>query len=160
MSYVLGKERDVDVDGAFRRYRRYLAENKSAFPASAYALASADWYFDFGDRRCPHDSWLESATLAEPSSGARHEVRASVLTLRLLGAYHDGHIEFLYPDVAAYKLAMPYAAQGQGDWRYDEFRVTPEGRVIHEIEWAAFGHTGNWLVEASDVIHRWIPYDA
>lgn len=157
MAYVLAKQRDADVVAAFREYRSYLSENAARFPPSAYELATSEWYFDFGDRRCPHDAWLQSATLHEPSTGSRNEFRSSTLTVHLLGAYHDGYIEFVYPQVCAYELNMPYAAQGQGDWRYDEFRAADSGRVIHEIEWATLGYTGRWLIEAADVMHKWIP---
>jgi hypothetical protein len=157
MTYVLAQQRDSDVATAFENYRAYLHGNRTAFPSSAYALATSDWYFDFADRRCPHDSWLESVTIADPSSGSRHELRSSTLIVRLLGAYHDGHIEFVYPEVQAYDLSMINLNQGHGDWRYDEFRLSETGRVIHEIEWATFGDTGRWLIEASDVFHRWIP---
>jgi hypothetical protein len=153
--YVLSKQRGVGAVGAFRQYRIYLSENASRFPPSAYELATSDWYFDFSDHRCPHDAWLESATLHEPSTGSRHELRSLTLKLRLLGAYHDGFIELEYPEVQAYELVMPYTAQGQGDWRYDEFRVADSGRVIHEIEWATFGQSGRWLIEAADVIYKW-----
>ena len=87
----------------------------------------------------------------------RSELRSSTLTVHLLGAYHDGYIEFVYPEVRAYELSAPFAVQGHGDWRFDEFRVADGGGVIHEIEWAAFGHTGRWLIEAADVTHKWIP---
>jgi hypothetical protein len=87
MSYVLEKQRDIDVVAAFREYRAYLASHASQFPPSAYELATSDWYFDFNDHRCPHDAWLESATFSEPSTGSRNELRISTLTVRLLGAY-------------------------------------------------------------------------
>ena len=157
MSYVLAEQRDADVVAAFREYRAYLSENANSFPPSAYELAMSDWYFDFSDHRCPHDAWLQSATFHEPSTGSCSEIRSSTLTVHLFGAYHDGYIEFVYPEVRAYELSAPFAVQGHGDWRYDEFRVAEGGGVIHEIEWAAFGHTGRWLIEAADVIQKWIP---
>jgi hypothetical protein len=81
----------------------------------------------------------------------------STLTIRLLGTYPDGHIEFSYPDIHDYDLRGTQTSQGQGDWRYDEFRLGAAGRVIHEIEWASFGRANRWLIEASDVFYRWIP---
>jgi hypothetical protein len=160
MAFILAEQRDADVDAAFESYHRYLRDNKARFPPSAYALATADWYFAFSDRRCPHDAWLEAAVFEEPSTGERHENRSSKLTVTLLGAYHDGYIEFVYPEVYAYQIDMPYAADGHGDWRYDEFRVGEQGQLVHEIEWAAARPTGRWLIEASDVLHRWIPRKA
>ena len=149
MSYVLAQQRDRDVVAAFANYRAYLHDNKTLFPPSAYALATSDWYFDFGDRRCPHDSWLESATIGEPSTGLRSELRHSTLSIRLLGAYHDGYIEFFYPEVHAYDLNTANVNQGHGDWLFDEFRLGANGRVIHEIEWASFANTGRWIIGLS-----------
>jgi hypothetical protein len=160
MSYILARERDQDVSKAFRNYERYLAENAARFPPSAYALATSNWYYDPSDHRCPHDAWLESATLLEPSSGLRREIRSTSLTLRLLGAYHDGHIEISYAEVFAYQLDMHRVTQGHGDWRYDEFRVTEHGRLLHEIEWAHARDTGRWVIEASDIHFKWVPYAA
>jgi hypothetical protein len=87
--------RDDDVVRAFRRYREYVESAKDSFPPSAYALAISEWHFNPEDHRCPHDAWLESLHLSEPSSGERHEIRTLSLRLRLLGAYHDGYIELL-----------------------------------------------------------------
>jgi hypothetical protein len=153
--YILSAQRDADVAGSFRRYRDYLSENRSRLPPSVYALAMSDWYFDFEDHRCPHDAWLESAEFSEPSSGSRSEIRSSMLTVRLLGAFQDGHIELTYAGVRAYELKMPGVACGHGDWRYDEFRVADEGGVVHEIEWSAAGLVGRWQIVAADVIYQW-----
>jgi hypothetical protein len=157
MTYILAKERDSDASAAFERYAEYLHAHKTQFPPSAYALTTSDWYFNFQDRRCPHDSWLEAISVCEPSEGKRNEIRASKITVLLLGAFQDGQIEFVYSDVQSYSLSMENLRQGHGDWRYDEFRLSESGKVIHEIEWASFGANGRWLIEASDVIHRWIP---
>lgn len=59
------------------------------------------------------------------------------MTIRLLGAYHDGYIELVYPDVYSDELAGMHVGRGHRDLRYDEFRVGEQGRVIHEIEWAS-----------------------
>jgi len=62
MTFLLTSDgRERDVVSAFRRYREYLKSQRSAFPPSAYALATSDWYFDPQDHRCPHDAWLERA---------------------------------------------------------------------------------------------------
>ena len=139
---------------SFRRYREYLAEMKSGFPPSAYALATSDWYFNFQDPRCPHDAWLEEATFAEPASGERSEIRTTALRIRLLGAYHDGHIELVYSRVFRYECHANEASRGHGDWLYDEFRLSSSGQLVHEIEWSA---GARWLIEAADVEFRWAP---
>jgi hypothetical protein len=157
MTYVLAAQRSGlpdELRAHYRRYQAYLAAEQERFPAGAYALATAEWYYDCTDHRCPHDAWLEVVELSEPDTGARREQRTLALRVRLLGAYHDGHVEFRYPKVFAYELAAPGGEQGHGDWLYDEFRLTEAGRLLHEIEWA---HGGRWLIEAADVEFVWIP---
>ena len=106
MTYILSAERDADVVDAFDRYRTYLAENADRFPPGAHALATSSWYFDFSDHRAPHDAWLEALSVLEPGTGARSEKRSLEIWIRLLGAYHDGHVEFRYRDVVRYRCEL------------------------------------------------------
>jgi hypothetical protein len=160
MAFILAADgRDDDVVGAFRRYHDYLQSLKHAFPPSAYALATSNWYFDFNDHRCPHDAWLETLDLRELPSGERGGERSLSLTVRFLGAYHDGLIELRYPRVFAYRLNIDHGAAGHRDWRYDELRVSEHGNLVHEIEWAGAGDVGVWIIEASDLEFRWIQED-
>jgi hypothetical protein len=160
MTFILAVDgRDDDAAGAFELYRDYLASLRDSFPRSAYALATSDWYFNFRDHRCPHDGWLESLSLTETASGARREIRTLSMRVRLLGAYQDGHIELLYPQVFAYRLDVIDGRRGHRDWRYDELREK-DGHVIHEIEWCGKVGTGSWLIEASDVEFQWLPLRA
>jgi len=149
--------RDEDVLEAFNSYESYLRSHQVNFPPSAYALATSDWYFGNGDPRAPHDAWLESAEFKELPSGQRQEQRQLSLTVRLLGAYHDGFIELHYPRVFAYSFEMQHSGTGHYDWRYDELRLSENGHLLHEIEWHYADPTGRWLIEASDIIHSWIP---
>jgi hypothetical protein len=157
VAYILSEHRDVDPSGAFRRYGDYLDRNRERFPTSAYGLATSAWWFDFRDHRCPHDARLESAHLSESSSGERFEKRALCLTLRLLGAYHDGHIELYYSRVSAYRIDASNTELGHRDWRYDEFRVDDAGSLEHEIEWSGSALIARWRIVASDVEFKWIP---
>jgi hypothetical protein len=156
--FILADQRDADLEGAFARYTKYVEENRLHFPPSAYSLASSDWYFEFADHRAPHDSWLESLTVSENSSGERNEIRTVSITIKLLGAYHDGHIELHYPTVFEYRFGNS-SGQGHGDWRYDEFRLNAQGQLIHEIEWASLGASHTWLIVATDVLHKWLPFE-
>jgi hypothetical protein len=161
MAYILSAQRDpgppASVD-SWNRYQAYLRENEARFPPGAYALATSDWYFGFSDHRAPHDAWLESATFSEPSQGERNENRTLSLRLRLLGAYHDHWLEFFYPQVYSYTLSNSAAAGGHGDWRYDEFRLSSSGNLLHEIEWAGPpGVEARWVIEATDVIFGSVP---
>jgi hypothetical protein len=155
--FILGPQRDIDAEASFQKYEAYLKNERVRFPPSAYALATSDWYFGFSDHRAPHDAWLEALTISEPSAGERNEQRETSITIRLLSAYHDGHIELHYPRVFEHSLVSAQLRQGQGDWRYDEFRLNQRGHLVHEIEWAAFGATNNWVIAASDVHHKWLP---
>lgn len=165
MAYILTAqlydEDEVAAPGAFDRYRAYLASVHNQLPLDVLRLATSDWYFDPGDHRCPHDAWLERVVVSELGSGARGEVRTVEIAIRLLGAYHDGHIELRYPGVVRYRieLAPGQAAAGCGhrDWRHDEFRIGAAGGVIHEIEWWGREAAGTWLIEAANVEYRWCP---
>jgi hypothetical protein len=119
-------------------------------------LATSNWYFIPSDHRCPHDAWLGSLDMHEPASGKRSEIRNLSLTMRLLGAYQDGFIELRYPQVFSYRMDVDHSEQGHRDWRYDELRVSDDGHLLHEIEWCGTEETGHWLIEASDVLYRWI----
>ena len=147
----------AEPGASFRRYREYLEQYRSTFPPGAFALATSGWYFDFSDPRCPHDALLEQAVFSEPGAEARGAARILSLKLRLLGSTRDGHHEFRYPRVFRYRFETVDAAWGHRDWRYDEFRVSEEGHLLHEIEWWGPGEVGRWLIQADDVEHRWIP---
>jgi hypothetical protein len=157
MAFILSGERDADVVQASEKYRRYLEEVRPFLPESVFTLATSDWYFAFNDPRCPHDAWLECATIGEPSSGERHEIRSTSLRIRLRNGYHNGFIEFFYPQVFRYRLDASDATAGHRDWRYDEFRLSDDGHVLHEIEWWGPDETSRWLIEASDVRFQWFP---
>jgi hypothetical protein len=155
MAYILEDQRHQDEPEATRlwhEYERYIQENKSAFPPGAYELATSGWYYGFSDHRAPHDAWLEWAKFEEPATGQRSENRHLSLRVRLLGACHDQYLEFFYPIVYSYSLANGSSVGGHADWRYDEFRLSPAGHLLHEIEWAGPpGIEARWLIEASDV---------
>jgi hypothetical protein len=153
--FILSEQRISDVAGAFRKYSEFVDLNKERFPQSVFELASSEWYFNPSDHRCPHDAWLESLTIEEPSTGDRHEIRNVNIRVTLLGAYHDGYIEFRYDNVEKYSLEGPIVTKGHCDWIADEFRLSNEGRVVHEIEWATLSETAHWTVEAHNVTYAW-----
>ena len=140
------------------RYREYLVANRARFPSSAYSFATADWRFDPTDHRCPHDSWVETLTLFEPSSGEYREKRGLEIHIRLLGAYHDGYLNLVYSGVRSYSLdtpsdfALPPNGVGHGDWLVDEIRLSDHGHVLHEIE---FSRGSRWVIECRDIMYRW-----
>jgi len=159
MAFYLSKERDRDVAGAYLRYQQYLQENRRKFPPNAFALGTAEWYQNPSDHRCPHDAWIENLIISETATKERHRGRYTTIHIRLLGAYHDGYIEFVYPQVFGYELHNA-CSESLGDWLYDEFRLNSEGQLVHEIEWAPT-HPGKegarWIIIVSDVEFRWVP---
>lgn len=160
MTFILAAQRDgspAEMIANFKRYQAFLEGSRSRFPPGAHALATSAWYYNFEDHRCPHDAWLEAATIRESVVGEPGERRTVALEIRLLDAYHDGHISFHYPQVFAYRHDAWDSGQAHQDWRYDEFRLSDPGHVLHEIEWAGRGATSRWLIEASDVHMTWEP---
>ena len=155
MAFILAEQRDIDCVKAFDDYRSYLAASANIFPPSALSLANSDWYFGAskGDHG-PHDARLINCVLGEPLGFDAYQPPS--ITVRLMEAYGDGYIELLYPQVFHFNLFYKGEA-GHQDWRYDEFRATGNGHVIHEIEWSGAVDTGRWLIEASDVIYTWTP---
>jgi hypothetical protein len=114
--FILSDQRQTSdaARHSFRRYREYLERSRQVFPSSALALATSEWYFQPDDHRCPHDAWLEEAVFSEPATGDRRERRVTSLRLRLVGAYHDGHVEFLYPRLFRYEWSTRDAAMATG----------------------------------------------
>ena len=157
MTFILAEERDADVVTAFANYKSYLKENETHFPSSAFELANSDWFYNFDDHKCPHDAWLEKIEIIEPATGKNSENREVAIKIRLLGAYHDGYIELYYPKVFRYQFNVPAGDKGHGDWRYDEFRLSENGHLIHEIEWREYTNTSRWIIEASDIEYIWEP---
>lgn len=122
-------------------------------------FATAAWYSDPSDHRCPHDAWLEALEISEPAEGERKEKRQTAITMRLLGAYHDGHIVFRYRGVKKHSVASASCERGLGDWLRDELSRGPEGLVVHRISWSGFGsgEESQWSIEAESVSYEWIP---
>ena len=89
--------------------------------------------------------------ISETGAGEGQENRSVSIKVRLLGAYHDGHIELAYKNVRRYSLGS--INKGHGDWMYDEVRLSDAGHVLHEIE---IGGT-TWLIECDDISYSWLP---
>ena len=148
------------VDRNSTGYQEYLESIKERLPSKARSFVTCDWYYDPTDHRCPHDSWVETLTVSEPALGERKEVRSLCLTVQLLGAYHDGHVEFVYDRVTAYSIEMPKSNraaqnQGHGDWLFDEIMLMEDGTVQHEV---VFSLGGSWLIQSNDISHAWVPF--
>ena len=125
MAYYLSSERNQNVVEAYRRYQQYLRQHEHEFPPGAFALATAEWYQNPSDHRCPHDGRLENLIISETADSSKERVMN--IRARIVAAYHDGFIEFFYPRVFAHVLEGPSCIGGLGDWLYDEFRLPRTG---------------------------------
>lgn len=145
---------------AWKLYKHYLQSIQNKLRPSTREFALAEWHYNNEDHRCPHDSWLQYVQIQESASEGNIQERAQGIIVRLLGAYHNAHIELIYQNVLSYCLDQPYRDQrnspnqGHGDWLVDEIRFSDRGKVIHEIEW---GNSGNWVIECDDIEYRWLP---
>lgn len=159
MTFMLSKDRQgppTELREKFERYQDYLRSQVARFPQSAYQIATSEWYYSLTDPRSPHDGWLTDLQILEGPNGKPDSDRSISIRLRLLNAQQDRHIEYWYPRVSKYTLELANGEWGHRDWRFDEFRLAEDGQVIHEIEWAAAGPTGHWVIVAADVQLRYL----
>jgi len=157
MTFVLSNDgRDEDVVTAFKKYRSYIESNKNDLPSLVYDLVMSDWFYNFHDHKCPHDAWLENILILEPSEGARNEIRKTDIIVKLLSAYHDGFIEIKYKNVSSFNIDASNVKNGHGNWRYDEFRLSETGFLLHEIEWSGHDDPSSWVIEAENIEYTWL----
>jgi hypothetical protein len=134
---------------AHQKYNEYLENNKSIIPKSAYEFSTADWHHDFSNHKALHDSWLVSISIEEIQNDNERIVN---ITLRLLGAYHDGHSIIKYKKVKNYIIGNQKNSGNHGGLNRDEVRLSNDNLVLHEIEW--WGQP-NWLFECEDIHYNW-----
>ena len=162
-SIPLPPDMHAELSTLFDRYYSYLKSVREDMPQNAYSFAIADWHYDHSDPRCPHDGWLETLIVKEPSSGERNELREVEIRVELLGAFHDGLIELTYPGVRSYLLQRggrnldrsADLSEGHGDWMIDEVRLSDKGNVLHEVK---FSEGSRWTIESEDIVYRWRPF--
>jgi hypothetical protein len=150
-----------EAEQRFKVYAEYLEKIKGALPKSALSFVTAHWHYQFLDRHCPHDGWVEHLKIWESASGDRKEYRQTQIALRLLGSFHDRYLELNYEDVRSYTLTAQPNGDHQasrnawhGDWLIDEVRLSENNLVLHEI---LFRNRSRWLIEASDFLWEWKP---
>lgn len=148
---------NLESPNRFELYARHLESIKPKLPSRVYEFAAAPWHYDDGTEGL-HDSWLESMTIYEPSSGERQHERSIEIEAKLLSAYHDRILTLRYFRVRKYKIQtpakfkyLPSAKTGHGDWLYDEFDVSRSGFVIHEVR---FSRGSTWWIECADLEFR------
>jgi hypothetical protein len=164
MEFMSVASEDLEEGAAlFERYYEYLDGVKEKMPQEAYSFAVADCHYDHDDPRCLHDGWVEELVVAEISSGTRSEIRDLQVRVRLLGAWHDGHIGLTYTKVQSYLFETPRKLEhpmrpnkGHEDWVIDEVRLSESGCVLHEV---ALSRGSRWVIESEDLIYRWKPFE-
>lgn len=175
MTYILSTDLDFydksdtsiedweNFKAKWNEYREYLKSLKGKIPNSAYKFATAEWHYKTDDARCPHDAWLEDFKMDEVANkDGKFELKSTDVYLKLLGAYHNGHLELRYKNLQEYVFKTykdffsPEKLNGflHHDWLRDEIRLSENGFVIHEIEW----FNAHWIIECEDIEHKWIPF--
>jgi len=150
----------IEKDGIFlENYLEYLDTWKESFPDNAKDFANLPYHYDLSDRRCPHDSWLESVSITENGSGPRSSNRKTTIEARFLGSYHDGYFSLEYVNVAEFDIGLAdrsenLSAGGRGDWIVDEMSLADNRLISHEI---VFSRKGAWYVLCQDIIYSWVP---
>jgi hypothetical protein len=139
----------ADLAKRFADYQHYLESVRAELPPDAYAFAVADWHYDFGDPRAPHDSWLDEVVVSISPSGARSEVRSCDIHAHFLGAYHNVYIKLHYKNVREYSIVHVH------EWQYDEISLGEEGHVVHEIR---FDADSLWRIECDNILYEWEPF--
>ena len=151
----------IDARKRWNDYQHYLGSIAEHLTPETLAFAIAPWHYDTSDPRCPHDAWLERLLIEETVPDDECHLLKVNITVRLLGAYHDGHIELRYEGVNEYPLStsrndvpLPGVDSGHGDWLYDEVRLSANGFALHEAEFSRGGH---WLIECESMSAHWQP---
>ena len=52
------------------------------------------------------------------------------------------------------------ASSVTADWRFDEFRLSDRGNLVHVIEWYHLAEVAQWIIESDDVVFSWYPFNA
>lgn len=143
MTFLVGKTLAEDADhvvesvSRWDSYHAYLEAIRDDLPPSTREFFFAPWHYDPTDHRCLHDSWLESIEIRDSPD----ESRKTSIVLRLLGAYHDGHMTIVYDGVETYSLSRSLApvalprTQGHGDLLADELSLE-DGTLKHHLEFS------------------------
>ena len=121
---------------AFNKYQEYISENESKLPPFVVNLVRSQFYFNFTDPRCPKDGWVMSKHLDNKYDAEGRKKISSKFEIKLLGAYHDCYLHFVYTDVIELEDEGSAGCLIQKDydpWRIDEFSVDSEGNLVHKI---------------------------
>ena len=180
MGFMIDAHADMsseELEDRYRRYNEYLQSIKDRLPPATFEFASAPWHYDASDHRCPHDAWVEEISIRELAPEDNPHDRRIDIYVRLLGAYHDGHIELLYRQVRTYSIGKSFPVgvmainsagghtsmdsffqdlvnQGHNDWLVDEIRLSEQGLVLHEIKFLL----GHWIIECNELTYEWKPF--
>jgi len=145
------------VEARRRIYREYLDSIAEFLPPATKYFALSEWYYSDEDK-CPHDAWVESLEVYERSSGVRGETRSIHVTIRLLSAWHRGHVFLRYENVIGYHLGcssdLMSSKEKHGDWMTDEITLASDRTVLHEI---SFSSGTLWRIRCSSISYEYVP---
>ena len=147
------KHIEVSAEGwDHRPYWRYLDTVKHEMPPHLFAFASGQENHNLSSRNSLHDAWLEHLAIEESVGDAQRKVQIAV---RLLGPYHDRHIQLTYKNVASYSLdgfdIRTSRSPLHGDLLIHEMRIERSGLFTHEL---LFESDARFIVTFADFEHR------
>ena len=150
MDYIVGEKTDefAELEATHASYRDYLLRNETCLKESGLSCLLADWYYDWSDKCCLHDSWLEKLTFN------RLLGRGCKVSLELLGAYHDKRLILIYEGVQSYD--MPSISSENWEWDLDEIEIIEPSKFKHKILWTSgekweFFFSGKFEYKCSDI---------
>lgn len=139
---------------AWISYKAYIDSIRDRLPPQVYEFAIGSWHYVFTNPRSLHDSWVEEIFLKETVVGPDRHHRVLSISLRLLGAYHNGYTYLTYEQVTGYDMEMKQPSRGSnhghGDWLIDEVSLADTGEIIHDI---LFSSGTTWTIKCHNIIY-------
>lgn len=134
---TLPRTKDInEIERRYYAYKEYIVRNKHILHESLVELVESDWYFNWVDHRCPHDSWVKKINIC-------HDLSKVSIEIELLGAYHDLKLFYRYEDVFCYSIINEGNSK-EIEWDIDEFMLFEGGVTGHSIR---FTNDVNWLIK-------------
>lgn len=152
--FILSEDRKgspEQIKKQFSLYRDYISGVQHQLPPVVHQLATSSWYYSGDHPRSPHDARLRTLSISEERNLLSGSCQLNII-VHLLSAARSLQLRFVYLDVHRYCLDYVGGSHGHQDWRFDEFRLSSEKQLEHEIEWAGAGRRARWTIVSSDLL--------
>jgi len=140
---------------------RFLSHNKwdmntEVFICPLRECNSFEWYKLYEDHRSPAGARVESVTIKDRLTGEIEQNRGLEVQVRLMGAYHDGTIDFTYTGVRRYSVEGTRDVAGHPSWLEDDLDIRRHDSLLHSVTLT----NGSFEIEADDIEYKWTPLPA